>query len=251
METFKAAKRTTLTEDIYGQIIEAIREGRLKAGMKLPSERTLMHEFGASRASIREALRALAQAHVIEVRQGSGAYINGASADSVMNYAALSMLLERESIDELQQAREVVEVGAAKIAALRATQHNLEALAECVAEMESAADSGETARFTQADLSYHRTLASATQNPVMVNMLYAFHHLLVRTLERANRDPATLRSSAQRHRAIYDAIRCRDAAGAARLMEEKLAISSRFIADSFDASEAAPGHAANAEEKER
>src|SRR5260370_23914373 len=128
--TFTPARRTTLTEDIYSQVVEAIRDGRLAVGDKLQSERELMRQFNASRASVREALRALMMARIIEVRHGSGAYVNRVTADSLLDNQTLSMLLEHDALHQLADARLVVEVGAARMVAQRAELADLVAL-EC------------------------------------------------------------------------------------------------------------------------
>jgi DNA-binding FadR family transcriptional regulator len=233
--TFTPARRTTLTEDIYSQIVEAIRDGQLAVGDKLQSERELMRQFNASRASVREALRALMMARIIEVRHGSGAYVNRITADSLLDYHTLSLLLEHDALHQLEDARLVVEVGAARMVAQRAELADLVALERTVTEMEQAAAAGDPARFSRADVAFHDTLMQATKNDLLVKVHYVFHRLLTRVVERTVQVPGILEPAAVNHRRIYDALARRDADDAARLMEHKLRSSSELIDQLYDA----------------
>ncbi|MDB5058906.1 MAG: GntR domain protein [Chloroflexi bacterium] len=232
--TFTPARGTTLTEAIYSQIVEAIRDGRLAVGDKLQSERELMRQFNASRASVREALRALMMARIIEVRHGSGAYVNRVTADSLLDYHTLSLLLEHDALHQLEDARLVVEVGAARMVAQRAELADLVALERTVTEMEQAAAAGDPVRFSRADIAFHDTLMQATKNDLLVKVHYVFHRLLTRVVERTVQVPGILEPAAVNHRQIYDAIVRRDADEAARLMEQKLRSSSELVDELFD-----------------
>ncbi|MGA8355177.1 MAG: winged helix-turn-helix domain-containing protein [Solirubrobacteraceae bacterium] len=68
---FTAAQRVRSFEDIIAQVRDAVAEGRLRPGERLPSERALAESFGVSRATLREALRSLEALGVVEIRLGA------------------------------------------------------------------------------------------------------------------------------------------------------------------------------------
>lgn len=88
-------KHPTLTQVVTAQLATSILEGKLKAGDKLPSERDLMRKLGVSRATLREALRVLAESHLIEVRQGVGSFVLPLDRSNYSQAAELA-LLQRE-----------------------------------------------------------------------------------------------------------------------------------------------------------
>jgi GntR family transcriptional repressor for pyruvate dehydrogenase complex len=81
----KAVKKTRVYEDIVSQVKELIAEGKLRPGDQLPSERELSEMFQVSRASVREAIRALESIRLIEIRQGEGTYIASPPLPSQLN----------------------------------------------------------------------------------------------------------------------------------------------------------------------
>lgn len=220
---------------IYGQIVDAIRQGHFRAGDRLRSERELMQQFGASRASVREALRALTMARIIDVQHGKGAFVNRVSTAELLDRQTLAVLLEKQSLQDLGEARLVLEVGAARIVASRATADDLAVLESHVNAMDGAAQAQDANQFARADLAFHERLMKATQNAALVRMHEVFHDLLVRALDRSVKDVSVLPQAALNHRRILDAIKDGDEVQAAELMVAKLRASMALVGASFEA----------------
>lgn len=111
------------TKKIYQYIIEQfvdmIKEGKLKSGERLPPERTLAEMFNVSRASIREALRAMEIIGLLEVRQGEGSYITDLNIAPFINTIA-PLFIKNESLEtDLLDFRKLLEIEAVKLAAIR------------------------------------------------------------------------------------------------------------------------------------
>src|SRR6267143_1343703 len=146
---FPAVRTPRVYEHIVAQIERAIYEGRLAHGDKLPPERQLVREFGASRVAVREALRALEHRGLVEVRQGSagGYFIRELDATPVVRDFQTLFRLGRVSSAQLAEARALLEPESARLAAARVTDTELKGLGEC---LETRTDPGLTSRRRRA-----------------------------------------------------------------------------------------------------
>lgn len=108
---------------VPGQVIEQIKEllvkGELKRGDRLPPERQLADMLGVSRPSLREALRALEYAGMLETRVGEGIFV--ADGDSIMmNNLLMLHLIKQYALEEMIEVRKVLETSNVRFAVLRA-----------------------------------------------------------------------------------------------------------------------------------
>ena len=129
---------------------------------------------------------------------------------------------------EMYEARRILEVGAAGLAAERATEEQIAKLAEDVASLFAALEAPQV--FLVHDINFHRSVAAASGNPIVASMMEMVSALYYdrrrQTAERASeRD---LRDAAEAHRRIYEAIRTRDADGARQSMNEHLLQASAY-----------------------
>ena len=220
--------------DGSGQVVSHVRDlierGALKPGDRLPGERDLAMQIGVSRPTIRAGLRTLAAMGVVHSRHGSGTYIP--DGPPALNTDALSLLaaLHGFTREEMYEARRILEVGAAELAAERATADQVATLAEEVASLFASMQDPEV--FLVHDINFHRGVAAASGNPIvasLVEMVSALYYEQRRdTASRASdRD---LRDAAQAHRRIYQAIRARDGEAAGRTMHDHLVQASQHQA---------------------
>jgi GntR family transcriptional repressor for pyruvate dehydrogenase complex len=102
---FKTAKFNRISENIVQQIRQAILEGRLKPGDRLPAEKDLAEDFGVSKASLREAFRALEALGLLEVRQGvsGGAFVREVDARKARDCLTNYLFFRNPSIGELSR----------------------------------------------------------------------------------------------------------------------------------------------------
>jgi GntR family transcriptional repressor for pyruvate dehydrogenase complex len=121
-------------EQVAEQLRQQILEGRLRAGDRLPSETELLTLFGVSRSTLREALRALAARDLVHTVRGvtGGTFVSRVEASKVSSYLETSLGLmsgnDAISVEEILEARETLEVPAARLAAARATPEQVESL---------------------------------------------------------------------------------------------------------------------------
>src|SRR5437870_13040111 len=116
----RVIKKTRIHEEVVTQIHELIREGRLKAGDQLPSERELAETFQVSRASVREALRALETHGLIISRTGMGNCIADLPAAALVPQLSTLLTEDKHALADISGLRRLLEHHIAVIAATRA-----------------------------------------------------------------------------------------------------------------------------------
>jgi GntR family transcriptional regulator, transcriptional repressor for pyruvate dehydrogenase complex len=232
-----------MAEGSTGQVVAHVRglieRGSLRPGDRLPAERDLAQQIGVSRPTVRAGLRALAAMGVVRSRHGSGTYIPAGRPMLGSEPLRFLAALHGFTREEMYEARRILEVGAAGLAAERATPEQLASLAEEVASL--FASMPDPQRFLVHDINFHRALAEASGNPIVasiVEMVSALYYERRRqTAERASeRD---LRDAAEMHRRIYTAVRSREPEAARQAMHEHLTQASRYQAQ--EGSDDAPG----------
>jgi GntR family transcriptional repressor for pyruvate dehydrogenase complex len=197
-----------------------IERGGLGPGDRLPGERDLAQELGVSRPSVRSGLEALEAMGVVVSRRGAGTFI--ADGPPVLGTEPLSLLasLHRLTAGEMFEARLVLEVGVAGLAARHASAEALATMADEVSEMFASLEDPKA--FLVHDVRFHRAIAAGCGNRVLAALMEMvsaqFYELRKQTISRA-RD---LRESAEMHRRIYKAIKGRDRQAAQAAMAEHL-----------------------------
>lgn len=227
-QVVRPEKTGLMAEQVVIQVREMIREGKLKPGDRLPPERELSKRLGISRASLRHGLRFLAAIGVLTSRHGSGTYIS--DGPPALDSEPLRMLadLHRFTPEEMFEARKLLEVGLAGLAAKNASNDHLTIMAEEVAEMYATLD--DPREYLVHDIRFHRAVAAAGGNPILaalMNMVStAMYERRQATVERAT----DLKESAEFHRKIYRHVRDGKSEEARAAMSEHLELAQRAFA---------------------
>ena len=208
---FSSVRTPRVYEHIVAQIERAIFEGRLQQGDKLPAERQLVREFGASRVAVREALRALEHRGLVEVRQGSagGYFIREMDSGPVVRDFQTLFRLGHVSLAQLVEARALIEPESARLAALRANEADVKAVQ---AALDARAESGAPGRRRRSlDAEFHRLVAAAARNPVNGVVTHALTALQSNVVgPRADLTAEDDAAVVSAHRRIYEAIAGRE-----------------------------------------
>lgn len=216
-----------LFQSVAEQIAALIDDGAFPPGTRLPGERDLAERLGVSRVTIREAEIALQALGRLQIKTGSGVYV---SDTQPVHDAALP----DASAFEVTEARLLVESEAAALAAHNITPDGIERLGQLIEQMRT----GDHDTANEADELFHRTIAEASNNAALVHTIRALWRMredipaVKATYEAVCHDDAESRTA--EHRAVYDAIRQGDAAGARAAMREHF---HRLINAMLDATE--------------
>lgn len=213
---------STLTQRASEQIEDLIVSGTVRPGDRLPPERELGEKLGVSRTVVREAVRSLAAKGLLEVRTGSGTYARRVGSDTMK--ASLDLLLRASALtpDEIHEVRVLLEIRIAELAALRARPDDIRVLQETIDRLKNPSITPQ--EYATADVSFHRHLAAATQNPLLHALLQAINDVMFAIRMRA----ASRLGDAPRERAVFyhsrilERVKARDGEGARAAMAEHL-----------------------------
>ncbi len=218
-DLFSAVSVGRVSQVIVDQIRALIRQGRLRPGDRLPSERDLCERFGVSRVTVREALRVLEAGGLIDVRVGArgGAFVtlptNARLGEGLADLLQLSPL----TAAEVTEARMVFELGIVPLVVERATEEDLVAL-ERLCEGQQAALAEERYNM-EMSAEFHIRVAASTHNKAVEMLVHSFHGPLLMSLKEAQiAEPLMGHRGAHEHLDFVHAVRRRDVAEAESIM---------------------------------
>ena len=219
--------RTTLTADICRKLAAQLIRGHWKAGEKIPAERELCEKLGVGRASLREALKALEIMGMIETRLGDGTYVCRRSEFfSRPLLWAIASSSEAET-RELVEARILIEVELAGLAAERATAANIDRLSQELDRMEERKANPQA--FVQADVDFHLEIGNAASNQILMNALQLIRNLLQEWILTAVDVEGVPAKACAQHKRILQAIRAHDSEAARKAMQKHLKDMAGFL----------------------
>jgi GntR family transcriptional regulator, transcriptional repressor for pyruvate dehydrogenase complex len=176
---FRAARQNRIYQDVVEQIQEAIIEGHLQVGDRLPAERELKEMLQTSRSTLREALRVLEQKGLIEIKLGTGggAVIKAVTTDLVAESLDLLIRSQQVSLRHIAEFRERVEGDVVRLATRRMTEADRDILKKLLNIARQCADRGTEAvpNFLVADKNIHLYFAKMTGNPIYISILKTIH----------------------------------------------------------------------------
>ncbi|MCK7627734.1 FCD domain-containing protein [Streptomyces sp. RS10V-4] len=163
-----ALRPSPLVEQATQHLRAQITEGRWPVGTKLPAETALAKTLGVGRSTVREALRALAGAGLVQARQGAGVFVIATEPEE--DWATR---LRHAAVTDVYEVRMLVEVQAARLAARRRTDADRTALRAAL-DARRAAAAGDDAAFVDADIALHAAVVGAARNPVLTDLFAEF-----------------------------------------------------------------------------
>ncbi|MFE3452941.1 FadR/GntR family transcriptional regulator [Nonomuraea sp. NPDC059194] len=210
--SLRTAQRASLVDQVIDQLKEQITSGSWQINGKIPTETVLAEQLGVGRNTVREAVRALTHAGLLECRQGDGTYVR---ATSELSGAMLRRLRQAEQL-EILEVRRALEVESARLAATRRTDDDIKVIEARLADRDRAWEAGDPEAFVEADLFFHMAVVHATHNLVLIDLYEDFSAALRASITAAGTSMDALNSSYIPHDAIARAIAAGDAAAAER-----------------------------------
>ena len=217
---FENIKTIRISDQIATQIRHRLLEGKLKTGEKLSTEFELAEQFGVSRASVREALKALEAEGLVERRKNGGTFVRRYSLSRILDSVEFPRKMDHELFADMVEAREKLELQVVELAAQRADVADFLRLEKTLEMMEGDLAAGRSG--IQADILFHQCLAGATKNHFLAGLVRSIGQNMKETRERTLTVPGRLSECLQEHRLIYQAVRYGDAELGCRLIQEHL-----------------------------
>lgn len=212
--------RKAVSELMVQRILDLIKNGQLKAGEKLPSERDLAGLLDVSRPTVREALRALSILGVLEIRHGGGVFVTSLDATELLNPLDFFVSLNAKNMGQLFDARIHFEPMIAGLAASRLTDEQIAYMQELVDAQIAAPDDSET--FHDTDVEFHKMLLDASGN-IFLTRVGKMLQVLGDQARRAFQKRENVRHrSIEDHKVIMAALHARDTAAAEAAMRQHM-----------------------------
>jgi DNA-binding FadR family transcriptional regulator len=218
----RSVNRRRLYQQIADDLEQLILDGTFPPESRLPSEQELADRYSVSRNVIREALKSLKEKGLVSIRTGSGTFVRRPTVKPISE--ALHRFV-RHSIDDFSIAhfyeiRRMIEPENASLAALRATEADMVAILTPFRIMEQ--HQTESEAWSQADLEFHRAIAAATHNPLLLSIIDALIDPLLKVISAGHAEPRGTQAGLVAHRSILHAIQAHDPDLAKQVMLDHL-----------------------------
>ena len=216
-------REPSLAERVTEEILEAIASGRLQPGDPLATERAMGEQFGVSRTVIREAVRGLQAKGLLDVQAGRGPTVGSVSssrvAETIELYVRGAQSQALISPADIAEIRTMLELKLVELACLRATDEDLDAIAQELTLMRAAKTPEHSAIH---DAEFHRLIAVATHNALFVTLIGSINATMRTIRVRSLYVEGRAEHAVEQHRSVLDAIRSRDPLKAWTAMNEHL-----------------------------
>jgi len=214
---YKPLQSSKVFERVAEQIEQRILSGELHSGDRLPTERELGEQFQVSRTAVREAMKTLAQKGLVDMRPGRGTIVINGTSEAMQHSLGLMMRVGQEhSLEQLNEVRLILELEIAALAAERATDNERAAMADAIAIMDVNLKNADA--FISADNDFHRALAKATQNVLILALVDSIVILLSEQRKLIFSVDGGPERGQQHHKLILDAVLQRDPKAARNAM---------------------------------
>jgi GntR family transcriptional regulator, transcriptional repressor for pyruvate dehydrogenase complex len=220
-----ATRRTF--EEAVEQIAEKIKGGDLHTGDRLPSERELAAQMRISRPTLREAIKLMTEAGVLEVRRGQSGGIFVASELVPRELVRTRQEIRFSEVAGVLEARRLLEPRVAQLAAVHASEEDFAAMSQTIERKRELAASDDFLRnedlFLQLDLKFHLAMARATRNGTIVSLMRSLLRHLEIARDMAMHAPLVPDWTIDIHERTLSAIRAADFPLIESVMDEHLA----------------------------
>ena len=222
-------RREPLAAEVARRLVDYLLSGGVEPGARMPSERQLAEAFGVSRSAVREAIAALALIGLIEVRHGDGTYLKRPDSPLLPQVVEWGLLLGEKRTIDLVEARQLIEIDIAGLAAQRRSEDDLDDLARILSRMEwESRDGVDSSAFVDADVEFHLRLAEAAGNSALRDVLTSIQALLRAWIGRVIAEGYRDISYAE-HVPILEAVRARDERAAEEAMASHMRSAARRL----------------------
>ncbi len=232
MPAFQLDTRETVESELTRKLMDYLIASKLRPTDRLPSERQMVQALGVGRAALRTALKSLSLLGVVEQRPGAGTFLRNASSDLLPRVIEWGLLLAEDSIQDLVEARENLEVILASYAAQRRTEQDLIRLRRLVDAMRDARD--DAAKYVEFDIQFHLAVAETARNEVLAGIMRNLQSLLRAWAGRVIYAAGETETSLAMHVPILEAIEAGNPELARKAMTAHMDRASRRLRDAID-----------------
>ncbi|MBC8330643.1 MAG: FadR family transcriptional regulator [Anaerolineae bacterium] len=174
--TFQLVETKSLAEAVAEQLMALIAKGQLKPGDRLPTEPELMAQFGVGRSTLREAVKSLVVAGLLETRRSAGTFVSESYTDFLSQRLNWGMVFSKQELRHIIDVRCALEEQAVALAAEFATDQQKARLSDLVDTISQQGIEPEQA--VENDIAFHVSIAEASNNPLLLNLILNLRQVL-------------------------------------------------------------------------
>ena len=221
-QPFSSIQKERTSALLVNQIKQAIFNDKFLIGEKLPTERELAHIFKTSRVTVREALLILIQSGFIKRRKGAkgGYFVSELGSDNITKLLSDMILWGRITVEKLVEARQIIEPQIAQLAAVNANRAHLTLIGESIRDLSRYFS--ERSKFQIQDETFHRRLAEASGNPILVLFQESIMEIVFKFIADIPLDNLDKDNILELHNKIFEKVVARDASGAGKAMMQHM-----------------------------
>ena len=228
---FDRSRYEPVSADVTRKLLDWLLSGGIEPSERIASERQLTEALGVGRSAVREAIKTLNALGLLEVRQGSGTYFAGSTSGLLPRVVEWGLLLGERSAHDLMETRRLLEIDIAGLAAERRDPTAIAALEAALEKMRLARS--EIPAYVDADVEFHLSLANASQNQVMADLLGSIRSLLDVWARRVLEAAGETETSLKMHEPILRAVKRGDVEASRAAMERHMARAERRLREAL------------------
>lgn len=213
-------EKTNLADDLADRIVQLIRSGVYQPGDRLPAIMEMARSFGVGHPTLREALKKLEIVGVVEIKHGSGVYVGRGQDVLLVTNPVFTGAVTKRLLLDLIDARVPVEVKSVSLAAVHVTESQIESMQALLDDAKNNMD--DAALLSQTNMAFHREIAAASGNAVLVQL----QEVLTKLFQREQRMILDIYGSRKKdhkgHVEILEALQARDSKLAQQRMQAHL-----------------------------
>ena len=209
-------KNTSVVESVKDWIIDQLIKGNLRPGSKLPTEAELCANMGASRNSVREAVKQLEAYGVLYIKRAEGTFVTDSFDPKMLSPVLYSLILQNNRWEDFVDLRRAVDIGTLYVLiAKKPGEEQLDMLRQALVRLEEAVSAPQldVRRITEADCSFHNAIISLTQNPQLITLSEYINRITVPSREKTTETviaAGEIATYARLHRQLYNIVRDAD-----------------------------------------
>jgi GntR family transcriptional repressor for pyruvate dehydrogenase complex len=215
-------KKKKLADEVIDEIKRMIQSGELKEGDRLPNQNEFAAQLGVSRTSLREAFNTLCVLGVLEQHQGFGTVVKSRFSALYADHLSAPFIRDEKATMELLEARQFIEIGAARLAAKNASPKQIKEMGGLVDGMAKANKKDDIQKLSELDIDFHFLIAQATGNRVMIHLLATIRNLMEKFMHEAFLVLHDQKRYLKAHRDIFTAIKQKNLKMASGLMKKHI-----------------------------
>ena len=205
-QRLKPVSRITLGEQVATQIAGQIAGGVWKPGDRLPAEGELCAALGIGRSTLREALKSLAYVGLVQMRPGEGTYVLDSTQMLIDRIRTGGILKTEKELEDVSEARLILETELAAMAAKRLEASDLEKLEEILQEMKRCVDD-DGGEYAALDVEFHLAIAKSSKNQLLYELLVPIRNVLQEFIAKSQALPGIKQNAHKHHARIVAALK--------------------------------------------